>query len=278
MDFTKNLLVPDYIYSARVDVADIPFFEEAFYNDSEFYGEAIKSTPDRFNFGLRIGYVYMNSLKKNLYSLPRKYTVQSLGDKGFEWKFVPELIDQYDIKNSICAGAGTNVTFEISFATQFPDISLTLLDPSPQSIKHIERIELPSNINFLPVGFSDRDEILKFHKPSTPGVGSLSALNLQPSDAYFELPVKQISTILREQDIDAKNLCYLKFDIEGSEHVVVDNIIQSKLRPAQIAFEFDQPVPPWTMEKTLKKLIKYGYVIVDIWGLNVLAVDRSFIS
>lgn len=278
MNFTKNLLVPDYIYSARVDVADIPFFEEAFYNDSEFYSEAIKSTPDRFNFGLRIGYAYMNFLKKNLYPLPKKYTVQSLGDKGFEWKFVPELIDQYDIKNSICAGAGTNVTFEISFAKQFPDISLTLLDPSPQAIKHIERIELPSNINFLPVGFSNRDEILKFHKPSTPGVGSLSALNLQPSDTYFELPVKQISTILKEQDIDSENLCYLKFDIEGSEHVVVDDIIQSKLRPAQIAFEFDQPVPPWTMEKTLKKLIRYGYVFVDIWGLNVLAVDHSLIG
>jgi hypothetical protein len=27
MNFNKNLLVPDYIYSARVNVIDIPFFE-----------------------------------------------------------------------------------------------------------------------------------------------------------------------------------------------------------------------------------------------------------
>ena len=45
-----------------------------------------------------------------------------------------------------------------------------------------------------------------------------------------------------------------------------------------MAFEFDQPVPPWTMEKTLKKLINYGYVIIDIWGLNVLAVDKLLLA
>jgi len=278
MNFTKNLLVPDYIYSARVDIGDIPFFEEAFYKDLEFYSEDIKATPERFKYGLRIGYGYMNMIKKNLYSLPENYTIKSLGDKGFEWRFVPELINKYDVKSSICAGAGTNVTFEISFAQEFPDINITLLDPSPQSIKHIERIKLPSNIKFLPVGFSNQDEVLKFHKPSTHGVGSLSALNLQPSDTFFELPVKRLLTILSEQNIEAKNLCYLKFDIEGSEHVVIDDIIKSKLRPAHIAFEFDQPVPPWTMEKTLKKLIRYGYVIVDIWGLNVLAIDKSLIA
>lgn len=278
MDFTKKMLVPDYIYSARVDVADIAFFEEAFYKNVKLYDDDVKKTTDRFNFGLRIGYVYMNTIKKNLYSLPSQYTIQSLGDKGFEWKFVPQLIDEYNVKNSICAGAGTNITFEICFAEQFSDLNLTLLDPSPQSIKYLERTELPSNIKFLPVGFSDQDTILKFHKPSTPGVGSLSALNLQPSDTCFELPVKKLSTILDEQNIDAKNLCYLKFDIEGSEHVVIDDIINSKLRPAQVAFEFDQPVPPWTMENTLKKLIRYGYVIVDIWGLNVLALDRKLIK
>ncbi|NEQ35834.1 MAG: FkbM family methyltransferase [Okeania sp. SIO3I5] len=278
MNLTKNLLVPDYIYSARVDVADIPFFEEAFYQDLEFYTEDIKSTSDRFNYGLRIGYGYMNMIKKNLYSLPEKYTIKSLGDKGFDWRFVPELINKYDVKYSICAGAGTNITFETSFAQEFPDINITLLDPSPHSVKHIERIKLPSNLKFLPVGFSNKDEILKFHKPSTHGAGSLSTLNLQPSDTFFELPVKRILTILNEQNIEAKNLCYLKFDIEGSEHAVIDDIIKSKLRPAHIAFEFDQPVPPWTMEKTLKKLIKYGYAIVDIWGLNVLAIDKLLIT
>jgi predicted transglutaminase-like protease len=49
------------------------------------------------------------------------------------------------------------------------------------------------------------------------------------------------------------------------------------LRPAHVAFEFDQPVPPWTIEKTLKKLIRYGYVVVDIWALNVLAINQLLI-
>lgn len=278
MNFTKSLLVPDYIYSARVDVADIPFFEEAFYNDVEFYNDEIKSTEDRFQYGLRIGYGYMNMIKKNLYLLPENYMISSLGDKGFEWRFVSQIISKYETKKSICAGAGTNITFETSFAQEFPDMNVTLLDPSPQAIKHIKKVELPSNLVFLPVGLSNQDEILKFHKPSTPGVGSLSTLNLQPSDTFFELPVKRVSTILSEQQIDSKDLCYLKFDIEGSEHVVIDDIIKSKLRPAHIAFEFDQPVPPWTMEKTLKKLINYGYIVIDIWGLNVLAIDKLLIS
>jgi FkbM family methyltransferase len=278
MNFNKNLLVPDYIYSARVNVIDIPFFEEAFYNEIEFYDEGIKATNERFQYGLRIGYGYMNMIKKNLYSLPENYTIKSLGDQGFEWRFLPELINRYDNKYSICAGAGTNITFECAFSQEFPDMQITLLDPSPHSIQHIEKINLPSNLQHLPVGLSNEDTILKFHKPSTSGIGSLSALNLQPSETFFELPVKRISTILNEQNVEPRNLCYLKFDIEGSEHVVIDDMIQSKLRPAHVAFEFDQPVPPWTIEKTLKKLIRYGYVIIDIWALNVLAIDKSLIS
>lgn len=80
MIFIKNLLVFDYIDFVRVDVVDIFFFEEVFYNDLEFYSENIKVIFECFKYGLRIGYGYMNIIKKNLYLLLEKYMIKFLGD------------------------------------------------------------------------------------------------------------------------------------------------------------------------------------------------------
>ena len=235
-EFNKKLLVPDYIYASRVDIVDIPFFEEAFYQEVEFYTDAVKQTEDRFKHGLRIGYVYMKHIKKNLFKLPESYSIESLGEQGFEWRFVPRILERFKEKKAVCAGAGTNITFELSFAHEIPGIEVILLDPSPHAIKHIKGLALPDNMEFVQVGLSNEDTVLRFHKPSTHGVGSLSALGLQPSEEYFELPVKRVQTILDEHKINESSLCYLKFDIEGSEHAVIEDVIASKLRPCSHGF------------------------------------------
>ena len=271
----KNPLVPDYIYSARVDSGDVAFFEKAFFDDVEFYPEAYKETPERFEFAKRIGYAYMRQLRTDVEEKALKTQIEEAGDEKFTWRFIPALLDRATAPQFICAGAGVNISFEIALAGRYPMADIVLLDPSPQAINHVRRLNLPKNLRFMEVGLSAADRNLQFYKPSTQGIGSLSALALHPGEESFELPVKKLSTIIDMSGFDASKLKYLKFDVEGSEHEVIGNMIAESIRPEQIAWEFDQPIPPWTMERTLKKICGFGYEIVDVWGLNVLAVERS---
>jgi hypothetical protein len=274
----KKPLVPDYIYAARLDERDIPFFEQQFYANVDFYSENIKTSMDRFKYGLRIGHCFMSKLEKEFKAYPIKHSIASLGDAAFEWHFLPALFSKQVGQYAICAGAGSNISFETSLACEFPDIKVLVLDPSPQAINHVNALTLPSNLNFIPVGLSNKDHFETFFKPSTPGIGSLSVLHLHPGDECFSLPVKRLITILKDVGIEKNCVSYLKFDIEGMEHFVIDDLIDSRLRPAQLAFEFDQPVPPWTIERTLKRLLCYNYTIVDIWGYNILAIDNQYLE
>jgi len=67
----------------------------------------------------------------------------------------------------------------------------------------------------------------------------------------------------------------LKFDIEGIEHEVISDLIDSRIYPDQVLFEFDQPVPPWTVERTLNRILKQNYIVRDIYNLNIL-LERGF--
>jgi FkbM family methyltransferase len=278
MSFTKKILVPDFIYSARVLEEDIPYFESQFYQRPKLYSSTVKETPERFEFAKRIGYVYMNMLAKTLEPVREKYNIESLGDKGFDWHFLPELMSSA-AGIFICAGAGTNVSFEVELAHSWPGNRVLLLDPSPQAVGYVEGLSLPKNLQFIQEGLSDQDGILKFHKPSTHGVGSLSVHNLHPSEQFFELPVTTIKSLVQKNSIaHGSDINYLKFDIEGAEHEVVSHLVENDIRPKQIAFEFDQPVPPWTVENTMLRLINFGYEVIDIWGLNILFIDKQYLS
>lgn len=269
----KKSLIPDWLYSARTDESEIKYFEDAYYKDAKYYSPDINNNTARTTYAKRLGYFYLKHVATRLHPLVQEQKILELGELGFTWRIIPNLLPKERPINAICAGAGTNITFELGLAALYENSSIYLLDPSPHAIRHVEKIVLPAAIRFLPIGLSNKRDVLKFHKPDKIGSGSLSVFNLNPGSTYFSLPVDSLANIMIEQGIDRTVLDILKFDIEGSEHDVVDDVIQQGIRPRQLMFEFDQPVPPWTMERTLKKLCAYGYLIVSIWGLNVLLID-----
>ncbi len=270
----KKPLIPDYLYSARVSEDDIPYFEDLYYEQVEFYPEDVKETELRFDYARRMGYVWMKQLETRVDPYLNSKSIL-LGDENYQWSLSVNLLRSNPKPLAICAGAGTNISFEQELAAQFSNADVFLLDPSPQAIDHVNRQELPNNLTFLEKGLSGEDDVLRFHKPSLQGIGSLSALNLNPSEEFFDLPVLSVGTVMDEIGAVGREIDYLKFDIEGSEHGVVDNLVETKTFPAQVAFELDQPVPPWKMEQTVRKLLLNGYALAKVWGLNVHFIRKD---
>ena len=274
-----RFMVPDYVYKARetqteiykktVTDEDVAFLEQMFFEQPRFYPDELKANLPRFEYVVRASYMYMHSLAARL-RFADKERIVSAGDKNYDWKFLADPISRIQDPVFICAGAGINISFEIALAQQFPNARAIILDPSPQSVKHFENFDLPENLSFVPVGLAGSDKILKFFRPNLPGVGSLSTLQLNPGNDFFELPVKCVKTLLAEMNATPDQLAMLKFDIEGAEHEVVDHLVTEGIYPDQIAFEFDQPIPPWTIEETLRKLLAVGYEVCAFWELNVL--------
>ena len=277
----KKFFVPSYVYEAKriqeeiyklaVAPEDVSFLEKMCYERPRFYPDEVKASIPRFEYVKRASYVYMHSLAAQV-SHQWKDQLVSIGDKYYDWKYYPSLLDKRLEQVFVCAGAGINISFEIALAEQFPDAQAVILDPSPQSVNTFENFHLPPNLEFIPVGLAGRDETLRFYKPNLPGVGSLSTCQLNPGDDYFELPVKCVKTILDDMGAIPEQLSFLKFDVEGAEHEVIDYLIQTNILPNQITFEFDQPVPPWTVADTLRKLLTRGYEVADISELNILLV------
>lgn len=77
----------------------------------------------------------------------------------------------------------------------------------------------------------------------------------------------------RPQKID-----YLKIDVEGAEHGVIQDMLFSGIEPDQVAVEFDMPLPPWIVEKTIWALLLAGYELVEIWSFNCLFVKKSLLA
>lgn len=273
MSFEKHPLVPDYVYGPRTTEEEIPFFENAYLRADKFFDPDMKANEDRFEYAKRLGYSRMEYLRNRLGEADAQ--IEFYGDKGFAWPINHELVSKDEKAFFVCAGAGGNITFEVELAKMYPGKTVFLLDPSPHSIKHVEALDLPDNLKFEKVGLSDKKETLVFHKPSLEGIGSLSTLALNPSDDAFELPVESLETLCERVGRDPSDITYLKFDIEGSEHAVIENMIERGIFPKQITLEYDQPVPPWTTEASLRSLICAGYELQAVWGLNVYLVFKG---
>lgn len=265
----KKIFVPQEVYLNDVKKEYIHLVEEWFYQNIDFFPAQVREDLDFAHYGLRMGHAFMNNIKKQV-PTDSNLNVVSLGDEKFQWKFDSSLISEDEESVFICAGAGTNISFEIALAEKYPNVPILLLDPSPQAIRYVSSLSLPKNITFISKGLSNKSGILNFLKPNVDNIGSLSSKSLVRGTEYLSLEVSSIADLIEEYQIN--NIDILKFDIEGSEHDVVRSLSELKFFPRQIAFEFDFPVPIWTVQETIKYAISLGYKVVDIWATNILMI------
>jgi len=272
----RYLTVPGYIYSAAKDSEHLEFFVRQYLKHVDRYDDTIAESLERKEMGRRIGYAFFSALRHNheqFCAMDEKPSLISLGDKGFDWKFIEGSLTPDSVVYG--AGLGTNISFEQQL-TEAVGCMVHCFDPTPQAAEYtIPLARANPKLAFHAVGLFAVDDVLKFYKPPEPGLGSLSATNITYSEISINAPVKRLSSVMR--DLGHDHIDLLKIDIEGSEHGVIEDMLFMDLDVRQLCVEFDMPTPPWRVEATLRRLMLADYELLEIWGLNAVFAKKSLL-
>ena len=205
---------------------------------------------------------------------------------------------------SICylAGAGEDISFDCALASTYKCL-IRIIDPTPRAIEHFNKLGIATSmgelfpinneigkfysiskdnlslLTFLPFGLSNKNQFVKFFLPKNPNHVSCSAINLQGTEKYF---VAQCYTLAKLMDLQGDiSIDLLKMDIEGSEYVVIDNLLTSFLLPRLLLIEFDEVHSPKDSKALsrvshyVKRIIDAGYICVAVENCNITFVRRE---
>ena len=92
----------------------------------------------------------------------------------------------------------------------------------------------------------------------------------------IEVPMKRLHTIMLALNHD--HIDILKMDIEGAEYEVIDDMIESGIKPRQLLVEFHhrfQGVGLGKTKATVEKLRDNGYML---FGVSVTGEEYGFIE
>lgn len=183
------------------------------------------------------------------------------------WWFTAQGIDQDSIVYSL--GVGDNIDFDLAIIEDF-GATVHSFDPTPSSIDMLSSADLPNRFHFHPWAITAEDGTLKFY-PRVKKDGSKSATMYtivaedSSKDNAIEVPAFCLSTIVTR--LGHTQIDLLKMDIEGAEYEVLDGLLDSPIKPAQLLVEFHHRFPGIGVEKTaniVARLQQSGYKIFAI--------------
>lgn len=227
------------------------------------------------NKALRVAGRFVPGLLMRHYGSPAQ-TLTKLGSNYGGW-FVPTAAIRSDwIIYSL--GIGQDISFDEALIEDY-GCTVHGFDPTPAAVEHVanrrqRKQGLPA-FQYEQVGVWDENTTLKFFEPKTRGwVGSYSALNLQGTDRFIEVPCKTLTTLMQERGHTRIDL--LKMDIEGAEYRVLNSLLKAQIPVQWLCVEFDQPVPHTTTRNMLHTLRAGGFILrhVDQWNFTFERITR----
>lgn len=150
-------------------------------------------------------------------------------------------------------GVGHDISFDLAIIAQF-GCRIDAFDPTPRCVEWIERQNVPASFRFHPVGLSDQEQKLRFSAPPEEQFASYTVAERADSPEVVELPVRPLDKLMR--DLKHKEIDFLKMDIEGSEYLVINDMIAKKILPSQICVEFHHGMFGYTNDDTLEAVTK----------------------
>ncbi|HKP59158.1 MAG TPA: FkbM family methyltransferase [Polyangiales bacterium] len=192
---------------------------------------------------------------------PVELPKQRLGTPYGGYAVATELLDAGSVVYSF--GIGEDVSFDLALIERF-GCQVHAFDPTPRSLAWVRSQQLPPQFSVHPFGLADYDGIASFAPPKNPAHVSFNQLAAGRDTSRVELPVRMLSTVMRE--LGHERLDVLKLDIEGGEYGVLDALGAGSIRPRQILVEFHHQLRGISVSKTersLELLAGLGYRIFD---------------
>lgn len=190
------------------------------------------------------------------------------------WWISPKFIS----KNSIVvsAGLGEDITFDSALIERF-GCTIFGIDPTPKSAEYVEENKPAKGFSFHQIALANENGELVFNLPLNENhvSGSLSKIASTKS-----LNVKAQTLMSFMQEYNLGEIDILKMDIEGSEYSVLENIVQTDIRPKQILVEYHHFFDEISNETTLKSielLKKNEYELFALEGYNYSFIHKSLL-
>jgi FkbM family methyltransferase len=145
-------------------------------------------------------------------------------------------------------GVGEDISFDCAAIERF-DCIVHAFDPTPRCLRWIRQQRLPDGFLFHSVGIAAADGELEFHEPANEGHVSYSKMpDPAASGRSIKAPVKRLSSLLDELGTALPEV--VKMDIEGFEYEVLEDILESGIRPRQMLLEFHHRMYGIDVERT----------------------------
>jgi FkbM family methyltransferase len=175
------------------------------------------------------------------------------------------LRDSLDARSIVYSfGVGEDVSFDLGLIDRF-GCFVHAFDPTERSIAWAR-----ANVDHLlwklhPIGIAAEDGEAEFTSPTNKThVSFFRATNRAVGEAV-RLAVRSLPSIMHDLSHDRIDL--LKMDIEGFEYEVLQSMLATSVRPAQIAVEFHHRMYGYDPEATneaVRALQQNGYVLIHV--------------
>jgi len=160
------------------------------------------------------------------------------------WTLYPGLLSSDSVIYS--AGVGTDITFDRALIKECGAV-IHGFDPTPRCLLWINAQTLPDHYVFHAYGLADFDGEANFVPPPVKEHVSYS-MNTAQTKNSVSCQVHQLSTIMKM--LGHSKIDVLKMDIERAEYAVIENIIETDIRPRQILVEFHHHLPTVAIKQT----------------------------
>jgi FkbM family methyltransferase len=161
-------------------------------------------------------------------------------------------------------GLGEDISFDLALIER-TGCKVFGFDPTPRSIDWVRSQALPPQLQVQGVGVAGHDGKVSFAPPKDPTHISHSMVTgAGAGRATIEVEVRRLGTLMGQ--LEHARLDVLKMDIEGAEYDVLDDLLRSSLRPAQLLVEFHHGhhgIPLSKTERCLAALRAAGYRVFD---------------
>jgi FkbM family methyltransferase len=198
----------------------------------------------------------------SLLKLPASCPSTLVGSEYGGWHLLPKLIEENSIVYSL--GLGRDISFDLGMVQRF-SVSVHGFDPTPLSADWIRSQTLPPEFHFHEVGISETDGHMELFVPLQDGFVSHTLTDQGDGQKKVVVPVKRLATIMAE--LKHEGIDVLKMDIEGCEYQVIQDMVDSGIRPGQLLVEFHHTVLDMGFGPTIaafETLSKQGYRLFHI--------------